>query len=214
VEGDQIIMNLYFFHLVGALCLSSVAGLEQGFGLIFPDAKAVDVCAGKPDGFFVNDLSSCGAYFSCKDGIGVPLKCPNGLYFDEAKQACNYPDQVSCVSCPPEGIHTQPDLFNCTRFVLCYGGVQIPMECAPGLRFDPTTGQCGLAANVPCPIRCPPGIQAPGDILFFPSEVDCASYAICYNGTAVEFRCPYNTHFNRETNQCDTVENANCTVSY
>ena len=44
---------------------------------------------------FLPSKTNCGEYFHCANGEPVLMNCPDGLYWDQSKQFCNWPDQVS-----------------------------------------------------------------------------------------------------------------------
>ena len=39
--------------------------------------------------------TNCNEYFHCVHGVPVMRKCPEGLQWDQAKNICNWPDQIS-----------------------------------------------------------------------------------------------------------------------
>ena len=39
--------------------------------------------------------TNCSEYFQCVHGVPVMRKCPDGLQWDQAKNICNWPDQIS-----------------------------------------------------------------------------------------------------------------------
>jgi len=44
---------------------------------------------------FLPSKSNCEEYFQCVHGVPVLMQCPDGLYWDQSKQICNWPDEVS-----------------------------------------------------------------------------------------------------------------------
>jgi hypothetical protein len=72
-------------------------------------ADCTDLCRENPDLHFLPRLhAGCGAYYTCENGIGIPLYCENGLYFDPDQQICNHPDLVQCDLNPPIAPSTPP----------------------------------------------------------------------------------------------------------
>ncbi|XP_055694783.1 peritrophin-44-like [Lutzomyia longipalpis] len=63
---------------------------------------AANPCTGATDGSFVDNPSSCGAWYYCSGGEAYPGVCANDLYFDPVNQVCTYPDYVECTSTPEE----------------------------------------------------------------------------------------------------------------
>lgn len=51
----------------------------------------------EPNGHYV-DPTNCNHYFVCIDGRAVGNICPEGLYYDEANNVCNYSELVDCHS--------------------------------------------------------------------------------------------------------------------
>jgi len=68
---------------------------------------------------FFPSKTNCEEYFQCANGVPVEMKCPDGLWWDQSKQFCNYPDQVSppCTAgCPAEGWLRRDKVSNCYLF--------------------------------------------------------------------------------------------------
>jgi len=68
---------------------------------------------------FLPSKTNCEEYFHCVHGVPVEMKCPDGLYWDQSKQFCNWPDQVSppCTAkCPSEGWFRRDGVSNCYLF--------------------------------------------------------------------------------------------------
>jgi len=51
----------------------------------------------EPNGHYV-DPTNCNHYFVCIDGMAVANICPQGLYYDEVHNLCNYSSLVDCQS--------------------------------------------------------------------------------------------------------------------
>jgi Chitin binding Peritrophin-A domain len=63
-----------------------------------------DPCNGKKHLTSVGrPTGTCAAYYLCEYGRGVPMDCPEGFYFDEANQMCNFPEKVACSADRREG---------------------------------------------------------------------------------------------------------------
>ena len=62
-------------------------------GQIIAELACPEVSDG--DDVFLPSQTNCEEYFHCTNGIPVEMKCPDGLYWDQSKQFCNWPDQVS-----------------------------------------------------------------------------------------------------------------------
>lgn len=90
-----------------ALDKNPCEGLVNGSGKGY-DSYLNDCLNNKEKKFtgFVNDYSSCPAYFSCLGYTAFELNCPNGLYFDGTRGVCDFPQNVQCSMCPPTGIRS------------------------------------------------------------------------------------------------------------
>jgi Chitin binding Peritrophin-A domain len=56
-----------------------------------------DQCHGKEHLAAVDrPTGTCASYYLCEYGRGVPYNCPEGLYFDNENQMCNFPEKVDC----------------------------------------------------------------------------------------------------------------------
>ncbi|XP_017008080.3 chondroitin proteoglycan 2 [Drosophila takahashii] len=53
-------------------------------------------CLGKSEGTFFRSTTNCGNYVICQCGCEVEMECPDGLYWDEELQTCNYESLVNC----------------------------------------------------------------------------------------------------------------------
>lgn len=159
-------------------------------------------CETVKDGF-VNDPSSCAAYFTCSNGIAFPQNCTGIFHFNPDNNMCDYPNpDGTCageISCPPDeefSITGVPD--SCTQYLLCFLGKGTVETCAPGLQFDKNTGQCNLVKNVNCieSSACPE-VDVPGVPFYVAHPSDCTKYFYCINGRPNEepISCPTDTKF-------------------
>jgi Chitin binding Peritrophin-A domain len=78
----------YFFDVANQYC---------NYWDVVVCGDSTDPCFGKPQNSFVpRPDGTCSSYYRCDYGVGIPLDCPDGLFFDEALAACNHPDLVDC----------------------------------------------------------------------------------------------------------------------
>ncbi|VDO79120.1 unnamed protein product [Soboliphyme baturini] len=47
------------------------------------------------DGYF-RDLTDCATFYNCDGGIAHKFSCPDGLFFNELRTACDRPENVQC----------------------------------------------------------------------------------------------------------------------
>ncbi|XP_078670904.1 uncharacterized protein LOC144911022 isoform X2 [Branchiostoma floridae x Branchiostoma belcheri] len=84
-------------------------------------------CRRKENGNYANP-KDCSKFFTCSNGISSHMSCPEGLYYNEETDQCDYPENVDC------GPH-----FDSLGVTQCeYGGV-----------YNHKTGECV------CPQICP-----------------------------------------------------------
>ncbi|KAG4080142.1 hypothetical protein HA402_008213, partial [Bradysia odoriphaga] len=63
-----------------------------------PNIPAIPNCENYPPGRFVNDPSSCEAYWYCADANSLPhaANCPASYNFNEVDQLCDHPSNFPC----------------------------------------------------------------------------------------------------------------------
>ena len=44
---------------------------------------------------YLPSKTDCSEYFVCVHGEPILMHCPEGLYWDDSNEICNYPDQIS-----------------------------------------------------------------------------------------------------------------------
>lgn len=163
---------------------------------------------------FVNDYSSCEAYFWCNaQSQAFPTgPCPEGFGFDPATERCTQAQATCPEECPADITETfavaDPTDESCTRFLLCLvdpdtgdivRDVDNPQACTgQGTLFNRVTGQCDLASNVICP-GAPPGGPPPpdtscqdenglpltGDVPRPGADATCDQFLECNNGVPI-----------------------------
>ncbi|KAI4467480.1 chitin binding peritrophin-a [Holotrichia oblita] len=128
------------------------------------------------DGVYLPDKTDCTVYYVCSFGNAIPMKCPDGLYYDGTIWGCTYEYDAVCYTYEPkdseetgpgqvpEGsgpIGTCPEITgevdvllpdgeNCAIFYKCANGVPVAMDCPAGLNFNTKTDQCDYPENVNC----------------------------------------------------------------
>lgn len=143
------------------------------------------ICAGRPGGTFLQDVTTCSAFFHC-DANGQSSRdfCRNQNFFDARQQICNYPSQVQCFQCPPNQEYVSVEFEGaCNQFVRCINNRPQHLECSAGLLFDRSLGQCNHAHLVNCfataapppTIQCPT-IDDPNNRVFVRDANDCSVY--------------------------------------
>uniref|UniRef100_A0A182JGD0 Chitin-binding type-2 domain-containing protein n=1 Tax=Anopheles atroparvus TaxID=41427 RepID=A0A182JGD0_ANOAO len=166
--------------------------------------SATDPCIGQPDGFLPHP-SECTKYFSCYGGKGYEQVCPDGKFFDPARQLCDVAANVNCIvnNCPPEGIEFLPIPGVCDRYTICVGGEAFEGVCDEALYFDAELGDCNYKNESGCVVN--PCIQPPPNpptLEIYPNDVDCQQYVICLNGEPIIRDCADGLFFDPAALQC------------
>jgi Chitin binding Peritrophin-A domain len=148
--------------------------------------EATNPCEGQPQWSFVpRPQDGCGAYYRCDDGVGVPLDCPDGLYFDVANQKCNFPELVDCDGDGGGGPGDPPT-------------APTPVPTTP----EPTTP--------PPPDPCQ---GLPNGWLIPNPPAGCAGFLRCENGVGQAERCQDPFYFDFPNQMCNWSILVPCTSS-
>jgi hypothetical protein len=149
--------------------------------------------------------------------VGNANRRPNG------PNGSTEPIVVPAGTCPNTGIVNAPVQGNCEEFVICINGQAFPRTCPPGLKLikiyltqnlmkifsglhfcqdllvclNPDIANCGVS----CPST---------GVSFLPHEDDCNLYYICFGGSPHLMRCPGDTHWSVDNNQCMDPLDAGC----
>ncbi|XP_031330821.1 peritrophin-1-like, partial [Photinus pyralis] len=108
--------------------------------------------------------SNCSIFYKCFNGHLVPHACPPNLYYNPDREYCDWSSNVKCyaesqtegnnlVDCPlenPEQDILYPHESKCNVFYKCSNGEKVPVECFPGLYFNPKKNFCDWPENVTC----------------------------------------------------------------
>lgn len=142
-----------------------------------PEKSPID-CAGKPSGYYPDPDKKCSSiYYACSNGVTIKRTCPEGLYYDQISQACDYQDEVfdctgktkppptkatkapnpSPASLPseeyscsgkPDGGYT-PEKKKCSEiFYKCIANITYKFVCPEGLYYDVENDLCDRYANL------------------------------------------------------------------
>ncbi len=56
--------------------------------------------------------ADCSTFFSCSNGVAILMRCPDGLYFNDKLDVCDWPRNVDTKDCAkPEGEEEEEDEF-------------------------------------------------------------------------------------------------------
>jgi hypothetical protein len=98
-----------------------------------------------------------------------------------------------------------PNLSQCNGWFRCPG--MVAGFCDSPWMFNAATQACDWPEAVTCFV-CP---SVPFENI--PINGTCVQYVQCVNGFATQRTCQNGLHFNRNTGECDTPANANCTTA-
>lgn len=136
------------------------------------DAPAI--CAAENSDGLLIAHENCNQYYKCFAGKPIVLFCQLNLLYNPSKEYCDWAHNVDCgnrvlpghennnsgegsdnsnvvtklCSNSPEGDIIPHE--NCSQFYKCYSGKSYPMDCPPGLYFNPTNKVCDWPTNVQC----------------------------------------------------------------
>jgi hypothetical protein len=159
---------------------------------VHPDvAECVLQVCGPGLGFLPHE-DNCNKYYLCFGGNQFPMRCPNDFHWSVETNSCQDPLDAGCedfdevIECPATGIEQIPYPDDCERYILCVNGLEIPLQCAPGLHFSPVTRTCMVPSEAKCDDNhhiweCPE-VDTPGVIVFIPNVDDCSRYYLCWGG--------------------------------
>ncbi|KAL7033213.1 hypothetical protein ACKWTF_007509 [Chironomus riparius] len=172
-------------------------------------------CINLPGGTgFVNDYSSCDAYFSCINFAPFETRCPLPFLFNPNGRfgpICDWPFNVNCQPCPEQGVLTIAHPYFCQKYTQCINGISIDRECAPGTAYSRSTGSCVVEEATLCDNVNTCG-KLEGGTGNAPSTKFCEDFIICYNGEPFgePIRCPTGLRFDSKHMRCSLAKDAVC----
>lgn len=99
--------------------------------------------------------------------VPIDVDTPNDLPLDEYK-------------CPKNGVSSVPHKQSCSQYIMCFDGVPVVQDCAPGLHFDAHSSQCTYPIYAKCGLqdRICPMWNDPYRMIFIADKFDCAKYSV------------------------------------
>lgn len=177
----------------------------------------VGPCHRLPSGSFARDVEDCQNYFLCKNGHTIRGKCPDNLVFDAPNQRCEYPEDVTCFSCPKNEVYSLlPVERTCHQFYQCWMGIATIHSCPRSLVFDPKLRRCNFPIGTGCDgdeqveEGCP-AVDGSNPV-YLRHATSCTAYYVCSKGTPLERQCAQGLHFNPRLRICDLPSEANCRI--
>lgn len=139
---------------------------------------------------FLPHEEDCNLYYICFGGTAHLMRCPGDTHWSVDTNTCMDPLEAGCedleapIECPATGVEQIPYPYDCERYILCVNGMEIPLQCAPGLHFSPSLRICTAPEIAECEEtqRGCPAEDDPFNIVFLPNEEDCNLYYLCWGG--------------------------------
>ncbi|XP_058064606.1 LOW QUALITY PROTEIN: uncharacterized protein LOC131214247 [Anopheles bellator] len=185
------------------------------------------ICNDAEDNRLVLHPLFCNEYYLCVGQIGFPVMCPTGLWFDEARQICGDPADISCPHGRPGAARCrdEPDFglvrseYACYRYYQCVNGFPYPMVCPEELWFDAERDLCDVPENVQCvlepslPVPPTPGIcnETPNNAMRA-NPTACNKYYVCINEIGWSKYCPLNLWFDEARQTCSVPGATDCAL--
>ncbi|GFU13731.1 chondroitin proteoglycan 2 [Nephila pilipes] len=172
------------------------------------------------------DPENCFRFYHCSQWKPHHKWCPSGLHFNPGLQVCDWPYRAGCGGSfeiitpdPNQGKDDPsfnetcdceccfyPDKKDCSKYMLCLGGVLHKGQCAEGLLFDSVGNNCDLEDRVKCPsttiCASPSGI--------YPHPSNCSLFYRCNDGRPNLEKCLDNKHFSTASKKCTEPCEAKC----
>jgi len=132
-------------------------------------------CEDKPSGQYADPTKKCSQiYYVCSNGDGLKRSCPEGLYFNEKTQLCDYYDEIfACVGrtkpatkatkapipsvaslpsnefkCKTDGSFTPEDKKCSNIYFRCVGNSAYKLKCPEDLFYDMENDVCDRWINL------------------------------------------------------------------
>lgn len=135
------------------------------------------LCTNVPDGTMKVNPYNCNSYLTCLGGLAFEQFCQDGLFFDQVKRQCDYPENVNCSpsgggggggSGPIENPEMKPhpecaaagpgtNLMlkhetDCNKFYKCDGNMAVTMKCPKDLHWNDAAKHCDFPENARCTV--------------------------------------------------------------
>ncbi|XP_053690710.1 uncharacterized protein LOC128739258 [Sabethes cyaneus] len=196
-----------------------------------PIIPTPEICAGVPDGSFERNWSFCNQYYLCVGEEAFPQICPDGLWFDDYRETCNFPASVYCplgastaAPTPEERCYGVPDLsylsndVYCYRYYQCVDGISYPLICGSHLWFSEASQSCQSVDVVDCdgetrPPDVPPtegiciGLENGRQVL---NPDFCNQFYVCIDEVGFAQICPFGLWFDDFSQSCVSPLEAEC----
>ncbi len=86
----------------------------------------------------------CNWYFSCNNGVPIPIPCPDGLHFNDRLDVCDWPQNVNCPGIECDSQPLMPSVLECPAMGINCGRCHQPNKTGGGCYFTGNTNHsCG-----------------------------------------------------------------------
>ena len=87
-------------------------------------------------------------------------------------------NDLKAEKCPENGVKVIKHGTQCGKYILCFGGIEIVRNCAPGLHYSTKLQSCTRPEIAGCKEHqkdCPK-LNDPNNLVFIPDVKDCSKY--------------------------------------
>jgi len=145
------------------------------------------------------DVTECGRFYSCLNGVGKVQQCADGLYYEEEIGTCDWARTSKRKGCLSESRRAE------NRQNSNGGSNKRRNNNRPAFKFD-DNNQAKISDPLPNGFQCPGGKLGVHPAL--PHPTSCRLYYVCLNGvTPNEAGCTSGVVFNERTGKCDDPAN-------
>ncbi|XP_039962988.1 uncharacterized protein LOC120776418 isoform X3 [Bactrocera tryoni] len=203
---------------------------ECGSGSYFNSSKRIclpdpdgqfcweNLCVGKKDGEFVQDVKDCYSYYICVSAKPIQQYCPEGSYFNSTENSC-LPGECSPVTtecpttettestteCISESTESTPST-ECTEVTTsATETTESTTECLSESTESAPSTECTEVTTPATEATCDcPGGYKEGELIPFPNYPEnCDKYYECSNGKLEEKECGEGNGFNSTLGVCE-----------
>lgn len=161
----------------------------------------------------------CEQFVLCVEGMRIKRDCPPGFHFSREFRNCVPADIAGCkdqkLTCPKEddldNLVFLPNLEDCSKYYLCFGGDPISLSCADGLHWSVEEETCLNKKIAGCEKFDDDIEQCPDEGIKSISHPDnCEKYILCVGGSRIKRNCAPGFHFSRDFRSCVSPDIAGC----
>ena len=149
-------------------------------------------CISRPEASNIVDPNSCNSFIMCTNTRTIRTKCPDNLFYDPGKDACEFPGKFDCVhGMRPTPMSTISSIANNTT------ALSAPSTISTNI----TTETVKIPSNICYRIEITHNVVGPES---------CTHFYTCVHTRPVRKACPPTLFYNREAGVCDFPSNVLC----